>query len=307
MKIVNNLNEIKESEGFVATVGNFDGVHVGHQEILSSIKSDATSLKREMVVITFVPHPLSILRPKDHFLINSYRERREMLRSLGVDYLLEINFTRDFSTLPPEEFLIKHILTNESLKKIYVGYDFAFGANKSGDYKFLSNFCSKLAIEVSHLNEFVLRDTKVSSSAVRNCVLNGEMEQAQALLGRKFFMRGRVTKGEGRGRQLSFPTANLEYSQDRIVPLAGVYITEAILKSGSFRGLTNIGFNPTFNSDYQTRVETHILDFDKDIYGESIDIVFHKRLRAEKKFSSIAELVEQISKDVKIGREYFKC
>lgn len=307
MKIVSSLSEIKEANGFVATVGNFDGVHVGHQAILKSIKEDASNSGRKMAVITFVPHPLSILKPKDHFLLNSYNERREMLRFLGIDYLLEINFTRDFSTLPPEEFLREFILTNKSLKKIFVGYDFAFGANKSGDYKFLSNYCAKLAIDVSHLNEFVLHDSKVSSSAVRTSVLQGEMENAAALLGRRFYLRGRVTKGEGRGRQLSFPTANLEYSQDRIVPLSGVYITEVVLKSGRHRSVTNIGFNPTFNSDHLTRVETHVLDFDEDIYGESIDIVFHKRLRAEKKFNGIDELVKQISEDVEQSREYFKC
>lgn len=305
MKVIKTLNEI-EATPFAATIGNFDGVHLGHREILSGIKEQCQVDGLSFVVITFVPHPTCILRPQDHFLINSYKERREMLETMGVDFLYEINFTRDFSTQKPEDFLATYLFSNPSLKKLFMGYDFAFGANKSGDFSLVKEYSKQQNVQVYRLDEYQKGEHKVSSTMVRDLVKAGEVQKAQQLLGRKFTLSGRVTKGEGRGRQLSFPTANLEYLIERLVPKSGVYVTEVRLRTGVFGSVTNIGYNPTFNNDQLTRVETHILDFNKDIYGEEIEIIFHQRLRDERKFSSVEALVKQIGEDVRSGREFFK-
>lgn len=305
MKVIKNLKEIKESQ-FAATIGNFDGVHLGHQEILKAIREQCVRDDLSLVVITFVPHPSCILRPQDHFLINSYKERREMIESMGVDYIYEINFTRDFSTQKPEDFLDNCLFSGEGLRKIYLGYDFAFGANKSGDFELVKKYSQGRNAQVYKLEEYQKGELKVSSSMVRELIRKGDVEAARLLLGRSFSLSGRVTKGEGRGRKLSFPTANLEYMTERIIPKSGVYVTEAKLKSGTYKAVTNIGHNPTFNNDDLTRVETHILNFDLDIYGEEVEIVFHQRIRDEKKFASVQDLVEQIARDVRSSEEFFK-
>lgn len=305
MKVIKTLKEI-EATPFAATIGNFDGVHLGHKEILAGIKEQCEAEGLSFVVITFVPHPTCILRPQDHFLINSYKERRGMLEKLGVNFLYEINFTRDFSTQQPEDFLATYLFSNPNLKKLFMGYDFAFGANKSGDFALVKDYSKKQNVDVYRLDEYQKGEHKVSSTMVRGFVRAGDVEKAQQLLGRNFTLSGRVTKGAGRGRQLSFPTANLEYLIERLVPKSGVYVTEVRLRTGTFGSVTNIGYNPTFNNDQLTRVETHILDFNNDIYGEEIEIIFHQRLRDERKFPSVEALINQIGDDVRSAREFFK-
>ena len=309
MIIVKDLKELKDQYGenkIHVTIGNFDGVHQGHHEFLAQIKKECLEDHAKFVVVTFVPHPLQILKGHTSLLINTYNERRELLANCGVDYLFEIDFTRDFSTLSPNEFLEKYIFSFEGIAKIFLGHDFAFGANKSGDFHVAKEFCDKRNVELRLQKEFKIKSASVSSTEVRTAVKSGDVVRALELLGRKYFLSGRVIKGEGRGKKIGFPTANLGYDKELIIPAKGVYITQVKIKDMIYNSVTNIGINPTFNTGYEVHVETHLLDFIHDIYGEEIRVSFIKKLREEKKFQSVNDLVMQIEADVNQTRDYFK-
>lgn len=309
MIIVKDLKELKliYNENKVnVTIGNFDGVHVGHRDFLSQIKTDCIQDHAKFVIVTFVPHPLKILKAHSGFLINTYKERRDLLASCGADYLLEIDFTRDFSTLSPENFLNDYIFSFEGISKIYLGHDFAFGANKSGDFHVAKTFCEQRKTALMLQEEFKLRSSSVSSTETRNAIFSGNIPRANELLGRKYFLSGRVIKGEGRGKKIGYPTANLDYDKELIVPGQGVYVTQVKIKDMIYNSVTNIGINPTFNTGNEIHVESHLLDFTQDIYGDEICVVFIKKLRNEKKFSSVNDLVEQIKLDSNHARDYFK-
>lgn len=302
MKRIESLNEIIDDD-FAITIGNFDGVHLGHQEIIKNISQSCKKSNLKFVLITFNPHPLQILRPRENFLINLENEKVELLSNLEIDYLLEIPFSRDLSTLSPENFLKSYILENSRVKRIYMGHDFAFGANKQGDFSFVKKYCSNL--EVIKLDEFKKLEKNISSTIIRDHLINGEVEESTKLLGRPFYLKGTVVKGAERGRLIGFPTANINYGQIRITPKIGVYITTVEVRGKSYNSITNVGINPTFKDDSIKTVETNIFNFDEDIYGEVLKVVFHKRLRDEKKFNGVNELVEQITKDVSIAKEFF--
>lgn len=309
MIILKDLTELKNTyneEKIFVTIGNFDGVHLGHREFLSHIKKDCVRDHAKFVVVTFVPHPLQILKAQTGFLINTYLERRELLSECGVDYLLEINFTRDFSTLSPENFLEKYIFSFGGISKIYLGHDFAFGANKSGDFHVAKSFCDSRKTSLILQQEFKVKSSTVSSTEVRGAIQSGNIERANELLGRNYFLSGRVIKGEGRGKKIGFPTANLGYDKELIIPAKGVYVTQVKIKDMVYNSVTNIGVNPTFNTGYDVHVESHLLDFIHDIYGEEIRVSFIKKLRDEKKFPSVNDLVAQIESDVNQTRNYFK-
>jgi riboflavin kinase/FMN adenylyltransferase len=309
MIIVKDLKELKTvyNENKVhVTIGNFDGVHVGHREFLQQIKKDCVQDHAKFVIVTFVPHPLKILKAHSGFLINTYEERRELLASCGADYLLEIDFTRDFSTLTPEDFLSKHIFSFEGISKIYLGHDFAFGANKSGDFNVAKSFCENKKTSLMLQQEYKIKSSSVSSTEVRNAILAGDIHKANELLGRNYFLSGRVIKGEGRGKKIGYPTANLGYDKELIIPAKGVYITQVRIKDMTYNSVTNVGINPTFNTGYDVHVESHLLDFTQDIYGDEIRVSFIKKLRDEKKFPSVNDLIEQITADADLAREYFK-
>lgn len=300
MKIIKSLAEI--SKNVVLTIGNFDGVHSGHRYFLEQIKKRAIQDNCLFAVMTFVPHPRQILSPTNDYLINSYDERRMLLREIGVDYLYEINFTRDFSTLNPLDFLNQYVGCNSKIIDIFIGHDFAFGAKKSGNYELMKNFCSEKNIGFFLGEEFQLKGKNVSSTTIRQALKDGDMHWARELLSRDFFMSWRIIKGYGRGRKIGFPTANLQYAEDRIIPRQGVYVTKTFCDGSYYISVTNIGKNPTFEGVEKISVETHILDFSRDIYGEEIRINFVEFMRPEVRFQSINELIEQIRKDTQYAR-----
>ena len=220
--------------------------------------------------------------------------------------MLEIDFTRDFSTLSPEDFLERYVFSFAGTEKIYLGHDFVFGANKSGDYQLAKNLCNKKQVFLVLQDEFRLDNNSISSSAVRSSIQAGDVEQANALLGRSYFLSGRVIKGQGRGRQIGFPTANLDYDKELMIPSRGVYITQTTIHDMTYNSVTNIGINPTFNMGHEINIETHLLDFNRDIYGEGMRVSFLKKLRDEKKFSSVNDLITQIDLDVVSTKTFFK-
>ena len=254
-----------------------------------------------------MPHPVQILKAQSGFLINTFSERRELLAQCGVDYLLEVDFTRDFSTLSPEDFLEKYVFTFDGIKKIYLGHDFVFGANKSGNYNLAKSLCENKNVSLILQDEFLLNNTSVSSSIARLAISKGEVEKVISLLGRSYFLSGRVIRGQGRGRQIGFPTANIDYGKELIIPGIGVYISQTTIRDMTYNSVTNIGINPTFNNGVEINIETHLLDFDRDIYGEEVRVSFLKKIRDEKKFSSVNDLVKQIDNDVLAAKAFFKA
>lgn len=307
MKVLHNLLDIpKYNNQWPAiglTIGNFDGVHIGHRQLLQKIKSDCEARNLLFVVVTFVPHPQKILQPdKERFLINSYEQRRSLLESLGVDILIEMKFTRDFSTLKAEEFLSKYLMAYPNLKNFYLGYDFAFGANKEGGHDLVNSICHPRGVAVEIQPKFEHKAEVVSSSLIRDLIQSGKVDSVQPLLSRPFHLEGVVVKGEGRGKKIGFPTANIQVSQDLIVPEKGVYVTRTVYKGMMYQSVTNIGNNPTFKDTNQIHIETNLFDFNNDIYGEVLDIQFLKKIRDEKKFPTVNDLITQIKADVETAK-----
>jgi riboflavin kinase/FMN adenylyltransferase len=228
------------------------------------------------------------------------------LAELGVDYLVEMKFTRDFSTLAPEAFLKNFLLNYSELKDFYLGYDFAFGANKQGDYDLVKSICAPLRVEVEIQPKFELAGQVVSSSLIRDYLNSGKVNEVEKLLSRSFRLEGLVVRGEGRGKKIGFPTANIQTSSDLMVPQKGVYITRTIYNEMTYNSVTNIGNNPTFKDTNQIHIETNLFDFDTDIYGEMLEIQFLRKIRDEKKFATVNDLISQIKSDVTTAKEYLR-
>jgi riboflavin kinase/FMN adenylyltransferase len=305
MKVLQNLLDIPNTPEIGVTIGNFDGVHLGHRELLLKIKSDCLKKNVLFVVMTFVPHPQKILRPeKERFLLNSYEQRRALLKDMGVDYLIEMQFTRDFSTLAPEEFLNRFIFSYPQLKSFYLGYDFAFGANKQGGFDLVKDICGPRGVHIEVQPKFEFHDKVVSSSLIREDVLSGKIVEANLMLSRPFHLEGVVVKGEGRGKKIGFPTANIQASSDVIIPQKGVYVTRTVHKGMTYQSVTNIGINPTFKDTETLSVETNIFDFETDIYGEPLEIQFMHKLRDERKFPTVNDLIAQIRSDVEAAKNF---
>lgn len=306
MQVVKSLNSSELDKPFALTIGNFDGVHKGHRKVLDYVKSKANELGLKLVVVTFNPHPQEILNPGNYFLLNSFPEKCELIKSCGADFLCEIKFDRNFSTLSPENFLKEYIFNNPNLKSIFLGHDFAFGANKSGGHDLAEKFAQKNNVVFEDLAKFTFAGERVSSSLIREKIKTGLISEANDFLGREYFITGRVVKGDGRGKQIGFPTANIGFEKNRVIPSNGVYATKTCISNMNYFSVTNIGVKPTFLDHAGVTIESHILDFDRDIYGEEIQVQFFKRIRDEKKFDSVNSLIKQIEEDVVATREFFE-
>ncbi len=286
-------------------LGNFDGLHLGHQKLLEEFKVECQKRNIVPVVITFLPHPRIVLQNSKNFLLTSYAKRNLFLQIAGLNHVLEINFNRDFSSLDPADFLSKYVITS-NLKFICVGHDFKFGANKGGTYEIIKNTCQKNNIESAQKGPYEINGVIPSSSIIRNYLYEGNIKDANKYLGRNFSLEGIVVKGNQRGTKIGIPTANFVRPDFMLTPKTGVYITETKIEDLNFQSVTNIGINPTFLNQNIIHIETHILGFNRNIYGELIKVTLHERLRNEQKFASVNELVEQIKKDIENAKKYFK-
>ncbi len=307
MRIISSITDIG-CEKIGMTIGNFDGVHLGHRDFLDWIKKDCKENDLSLLVVTFRPHPGFVIKNRNPFLINSYDERVDFLKYLDVDYLWEMPFDFMLSKMGPEKFLQNYFLDKSVLlKKIYVGHDFSFGNNKQGTYNHMRDFCQKKLIDYCLFDAYKHNGQVVSSTVIRELLLDGNVYQAREFLNREFFITGEIVKGDGRGRILGYKTANLKIDPERMIPKCGVYITKTLYNGLIYDSLTSVGYNPTFkNLKDGIRIETHILNFDKEIYGEMIRVFFVERIRDEKKFLNKEDLIEQIASDVKIAQEYNK-
>jgi riboflavin kinase/FMN adenylyltransferase len=307
MELVRGIQALTHSVAHpVLTIGNFDGVHLGHQRIISLARDKAKDRGGQCVAYTFRPHPQVALRPDTALqLLSTYDEKLELLGHLGVDLLIEEPFSREFSTIEPEQFFTEMILRRLSAEAIVVGYDFAFGRERHGHLDALATFCQNAGVELTVVPPQKMGTEVVSSSKIRQYLLAGNIELANQLLGRFFSYRGNVIRGEGRGRQLGYPTANLKLENKLTLPY-GVYATWATVDGKKFPSVTNVGVRPTFqvgSFELPALVETHLLDFSGDLYGSTLDVQFVSRLRAEKKFSGTSELKAQIQIDAQQARQ----
>jgi riboflavin kinase/FMN adenylyltransferase len=290
----------------IITIGNYDGLHLGHREIISAIVNRARQEHGTSVVYTFRPHPHLALTPNEELqLINTYDEKLELLAELGVDVVVEQPFSREFSEISAENFfkdiLVKRLLAHA----VYVGYDFGFGRNRTGSLDLLRQMCQAQGIEVHVTQPRKIDGETCSSTRVREYLKCGDVSSANKLLGRNFFYRGLVVRGNGRGHKLGFATANV-HTESKLRVKEGVYATWAIYKGQRFQSVTNVGRRPTFNADESkpVTVETHILEFDQDIYGETLEVQMVQRIRDEIRFANVEQLVIQIKKDVVTAKEY---
>jgi riboflavin kinase/FMN adenylyltransferase len=308
MQIFQGVEELPPDWGdSVVSIGNFDGVHLGHQKLMQRAVSEASSQQLPVVVFTFYPHPVTILYPerKIQRLFDS-RDQREQLAQLGVNHLIEQEFTHNFARLSAADFVQFFLIDKLKTKTLVVGYDFSFGSNREGTIEFLQKVCGEKGLKLIVVPAHHQQNIIVSSSKVRDELKLGNVEMAKELLGRDFYLRGIVHHGDARGRTIGVPTANMSPTVD-FVPRKGVYITRTHLKHHIYHSITNIGFNPTFTAETppSIKTETHLFDFDEDIYGQEIQVDILKFLRDEKKFSGIQQLVAQIHADITEAKEYF--
>lgn len=296
----------------VLTIGNFDGVHIGHQRIIRLAIEKARAHQGLCVAMTFTPHPQEILRPGQvsSLRITTDEEKIELLERLGVDVLIEQPFDRDFAAMSPQEFFEKVICQAVGAKSIVIGYDFGFGKDRQGSIQTLSDLSKIQGIELTQVPVQTLESSHpevISSSRVREFLLKGQIESANTLLGHEFLYRGIVVHGDGRGRKIGFPTANLKLigTGTKLLLPNGVYVTHAFINGREYPSVTNIGVRPTFQKEGDVAcVECHILDSQElDLYDQQLEIRFLSRLREEKKFAGINELKKQILEDIRRAQE----
>lgn len=289
------------------TIGNFDGVHLGHQKLLECSLAWAKAHQGSAIVLTFFPHPSQVLLPeKKHTRLFDLDDQKMQFLKIGMNGVFLQPFSREFSEMSAEGFLNKFIFQNFHPSHIVVGYDFSFGRERKGNALILENFCRQNKIEFNQIPAFQVQDKVVSTSSIRNFLEAGEPHKAFQFLGRCYYLKGIVKKGDQRGRLLGFATANIKPQVD-FFPKMGVYATRSWLQGKSYNSVTNIGLNLTFvEGDLNPiKVETHILNFNQDVYGTEMRVELLQYLRAEKRFSGIAELKSQIALDIKMAEEFF--
>jgi len=284
-----------------ATIGNFDGVHIGHKKILTAIKKEAKQQGLSSCVITFHPHPQKVLQNIDIPLLVPIRERLKLLEEQGIDVVACYTFTKDIAKISAQDFVTDILVGKLNLKHLIVGPDFSFGRKREGNLSLLNKMGSEYGFDTEVVETALLDGEIVSSTSIRNLVREGNLIKAGKFLGYNFYIEGQVKEGERRGRQIGFPTANLETDWD-ILPKVGVYATLANVDGTKYQSITNIGFRPTFGHS-ELLIETHIFDFNQDIYKKRIKVEFVDRVRDEQKFNGPEALVEQIKKDVEKVKE----
>jgi riboflavin kinase/FMN adenylyltransferase len=309
MEIIKGIENLKRPlRNPVVTLGNFDGVHLGHQKIFERVIKEASKIHGEGMVITFEPHPLKVLAPKKFLpLLTPFRKKMMLIERSGIENVFCIGFSLAFSEIPPLEFIKNTLLDKVKVKKVIIGYNYHFGKGQRGDARTLQEAGEVFNFGVEIVDPLKVGQTIVSSSKIRSLIQRGEIEEASTLLGRDYFIVGNVVEGAKRGQTLGFPTANLEMS-DELYPKAGVYAVEVEWNQQRFNGLANVGFNPTFlpeqsGEEKSISLEVYILNFNRDIYGEEIQVHYKRRIRDEVRFNSPSQLIHQIQKDIQWAQE----
>jgi len=289
----------------VIALGTFDGMHLGHQILFYKLRSLSSKYNQISMVYTFLNHPMDVIcRSRKPPLLMTVNEKVKAFLDFGLDYAAIVPFTKKFASLPYHEFILK-LLKNIPIGHIVVGYNFTFGYKGEGNVKHLMEMGREHCFQVHVIPPVTIDGSTVSSTRIRACIEQGDIEESNRLLGRPYDISGRVIHGKEIGRTLGFPTANLSFPYEKIIPRPGVYITLAELDGRLYPSLSNIGTNPTVTLDEEIHIETHILDFKESIYGKNIRIHFLHRIRDEKIFENLQELSYQINHDIQLAREYF--
>ncbi len=298
MIIARSPSEISRDENTILTVGTFDGVHQGHRAIVEELISRAKKHSSRTVVVTFEPHPKEVVGKGEVHLLAGLDERLDLLRKLGVDTVLVLQFTHAFSRLTPREFFENYIIKYVGVREVVVGHDHMFGRNREAGILELQQIGKEHGFTAVAVNPVLVDDQIVSSSFIRETLQKGEVEKASRLLGRRYNLNGIVVKGDGRGREIGFPTANIQPdTPKKLVPLEGVYCVEVLVDAHKHVGMLNIGVAPTFGPGRTRTVEVHLFDVNETLYGHSLEVRFLRRIREEKKFSSKEQLIEQLQHD----------
>lgn len=298
MRIVRGLKNYSERlPNSVLTLGNFDGVHRGHQAILKKVVDRARELNGTSIVFTFEPHPLKVLAPeRSPRLLNTFHGKMKLFAEAGIEIVICANFTRTFADQHPEDFARDVLHRQLGVSEVYVGYDYAFGKSREGSIDSLKKMGKRLGYEVGVVDAVLINNVVVSSSAVRDLISNGDIEEAAGLLGRMYSIEGVVVHGSHRGEALGFPTANLKVVNE-LIPAHGVYAVLVQIEDQTIKGVASIGIRPTFDAG-PVSIEAYLFDFHEGLYGKEMEVAFVKRLRAEEKFPDADALVRQIRKDV---------
>ena len=308
MKVYTDTSEIVKIKSAVVTVGSFDGLHKGHIKIFEKVLELSNKNNGTSFVITFEPHPRSVIS-KDFNLkiLTSLEEKKEVLKRIGIENLMVINFTKEFSQLTSDKFIKQYIVDKIGSSQMVIGHDHKFGKDRLGDEKKLREVGKIYNLEVTAVPPEMLDGEIISSTKIRNALFAGDIEKAGLLLGRNYTLAGIIVKGMQRGRLLGFPTANIQPDdENKALPMNGVYIVKCLLEVETHFGIMNIGYRPTFENKHELVSEVHILNFDRDIYGKYFKVEFLKRLRNEKKFESKEDLIHQIEADKKEAQKFIE-
>jgi len=300
VRIFHNISETGDLKDTIVTIGTFDGVHLGHQKIIKKLVELKKKNGGETLLFTFDPHPRKVLFPEqsDLKLITTTQEKCELLKQFGIYNVLVFPFTIEFSKMSAKDYISKTISEKLKTKTLVIGYDHRFGSNREGNIETLKQISSDYNFELVEIPVQEINQLNISSTHIRKAIEDGEIEVANSFLGYSFFMSGIVVKGKQLGKTIGYPTANIKLLDvDKIKPKTGVYAVNIVIDHIKFKGMLNVGYNPTTDSDRIQKIEVNIFDFDKDIYGKTIKIAFIKHLRNEVKFANLDELKKQLAKD----------
>ncbi|AWB58344.1 bifunctional riboflavin kinase/FAD synthetase [Colwellia sp. Arc7-D] len=297
------ISDDNNRQGCVLTIGNFDGVHLGHKQVILALVAKAKELNCEAAVLVFEPQPQELFSPETApARLCRLRDKYVLLKNLGIDRLICINFNKKFASLTAETFIEELLVKRLAIKHLIVGDDFHFGQYRQGDFSMLKAAGEKFAFSVSDTASHKLAGCRVSSTAIRQLLENDDLSGAQTMLGRPYSIIGKVFHGDKRGREMGFPTANIKLKR-RVSPVSGVYVVQVKSQFGEHYGVANIGSRPTV-AGIRQQLEVHIFNFDNNLYGAIIEVVMLKKLRSEQKFSSLPALIEQIGIDTEQARTF---
>lgn len=305
MKIIKDLKDIERDEKTVITLGTFDGLHLGHQQIVETIVKKSKQTNARNFLITFDPHPRKVVPGRnDVKLLSTLEEKISIFEKLGLENLFIVKFTSEFSKQTPEQFVEKYFVNGIGLQEIVIGYDHHFGKGRGGDFEMLRELGEKFNFSVTVVPEYMMDGETISSTKIRNALLEGDMLRANKFLGRFYSFKGKIVKGDGRGKDLGFPTANLTIEDnDKLIPAKGIYAAECVFENEKYYGLLSLGNRPTFHEHGDIIPEFYIFDFNKNIYGKDLEVNLVEKIRDEEKFNSVEDLISQMKKDEETGKE----
>lgn len=306
MEVVKDIEKWDFVDNSIVTIGTFDGVHRGHQKLLQRLGQIKSQKGGKSIVFTFEPHPRKVLFPDqaDLQLLSNLDEKIELFKAENIDILIVYPFTKEFSQIEPAKFISEILVGKLKMKTLVIGYDHKFGRDRKGDINIFKAFSGKYGFEVEEIPVQEINDINVSSTKIRKALFEGDIKTAADFLGYNYFIKGLVVHGKKMGKTISFPTANISITDsDKLIPKNGVYLVGVEVEGFKGFGMMNVGTNPTTDADKSLKLEVNIFNFDKDIYGKNIKVGFMKRLRDEKKFNSIEELINAIKNDEKICKQ----